>query len=295
MHPLRPGPAPWERPADGQGAPCHSCLVGGDEDEDLGLLLARAAVMDCAAAERRDIVAEVHRRTDRPAFEAALALARSDHGAERVLGLDVLGQIGYAQNRPWAGETRPILIAACDDSRAEVLCAAITALGHVADPQGLAAVLRHAAHPGDEVRFAVAATLPALAGDPPADAAVAALARLSADPDPEIRDWATFGLGSQIEADSTPLRQALAARLGDPDGDTAGEALLGLARRRDPIALPILLSLLEGSPGNLIVEAAAALGSPAALPALHRLKTAGWQHDDPRPSVLDEAISACSR
>jgi HEAT repeat protein len=181
------------------------------------------------------------------------------------------------------------------DRRAEVLCAAITALGHVADPRGLAAVLRHVAHPDDEVRFAVAAALPAVAGDPPADAAVAALIRLSADPDPEIRDWATFGLGSQIEADGTPLRQALAARLGDPERDTAGEALLGLAKRRDPVALPILLSLLEDSPGNLIVEAASALGSPAALPALGRLKAAGWQHDDPRPSVLDDAISACSR
>jgi HEAT repeat protein len=261
----------------------------------MGLLLSRAALMDREAGERQDIVAALHRRTDRLAFEAARALARSDHAAERVLGLDVLAQLGYAQNRPWAAETLPLLIAAGDDRRAEVLCAAITALGHVADPRGLAAVLRHAAHPDDGVRFAVAAALPAVAGDPPADVAVAALIRLSADPDPEIRDWATFGLGSQIEADGTALRQALAARLDDPEGDTAGEALLGLARRRDPVALPILLSLLEDSPGNLIVEAASALGSPAALPALRRLKAAGWQHDDPRPSVLDEAISACSR
>jgi HEAT repeat protein len=270
-------------------------VVGGYENEDLGLLLARAAVMDREAAERRDIVAEIHRRPDRLAFEAARALACSDHRADRVLGLDILAQIGYAQNRPWARETLPVLIAACDDGRPDVLSSAITALGHVSDPRGLAAALHHAAHPVDEVRFAVAAALPAIAGDPPADAGIAALIRLSADPDPEIRDWATFGLGSQIEADSTSLRQALAARLGDPDGDTAGEALLGLARRRDPLALPVVLSLLEGSPGNLIVEAASALGSRAALPALHRLKMGGWQQDDPRPSVLDEAISACSR
>jgi len=269
--------------------------VDGHEDEDLGLLLARAVLMDCEAAERRDLVAEVHRRTDRTAFEAARALACSDHRAERVLGLDILGQIGYRQNRPWAGETLPILIAACDDGRAEVLGSAITALGHLADPRGLTAVLRHAAHPADEVRFAAAAALPAVAGDPAAAAAVAALIQLSADPDPEVRDWATFGLGSQIEADSMPLRQALAARLDDPGGDTAGEALLGLARRRDPVALPVLLSRLADSPGNLIVEAAAALGAPAALPALRGLKRDGWQQDDPRPSVLDEAISACSR
>lgn len=269
-------------------------MLVGYEDEGLGPLLARAAAMDCEAAGRWDIVAEVHGRTDRTAFEAARALACSADRAERVLGLDILGQIGYSQNRPWAGETLPVLIAACDNKLPDVLDSAITALGHLADPQGLTAVLNHAAHPDDEVRFAVAAALPAVAGDPPAAAAVAALILLSADRDPEIRDWATFGLGSQLEVDSAPLRQALAARLDDPDGDTAGEALLGLALRHDRVALPIVLSRLADNPGNLIVEAAAALGSPAALPALRKLKADGWQEDEPRPSVLDDAISACS-
>jgi HEAT repeat protein len=251
--------------------------------------------MDCEAAERWEIVSELHRRTDRAAFEAARALACSRQRAERLLGLDILGQIGYPQNRPWTEEALPVLIAACDDPETEVRSSAITALGHVADPRGLAAVLRHADHPDTDVRFAVAVALPAIADDPPAEAAVAALIRLSADADPEIRDWATFGLASQLETDSPPLRQALAARLNDPEGDTAGEALLGLALRHDPLALPALLPRLADDPGNLIVEAAAALGSPAALPALRRLKTDGWQDDDRRPWVLDDAIIACSR
>ncbi len=63
-------------------------------DEDLGLLLGRAAAMGRAAKERWDIVGQMHRRTDRPAFEAARSLARSDRAGERVLGLDILGQIG---------------------------------------------------------------------------------------------------------------------------------------------------------------------------------------------------------
>jgi HEAT repeat protein len=269
--------------------------VARDERKYLSLLLGRTAVMNPEAPERLEIIGEMCRRTDRLAFEAARSLARSDHAGQQVLGLDILGEIGYPHNRPFAEETLPVLVAACGDSEPEVLGSAITALGRLADPRGLAAVLRHLAHPDDDVRLAAAAALPAVAGDPPAGEAVAALIRLSADPDPEVRDWATFGLGSQLDADSVPVRQALAACLDDTGADTAGEALVGLARRRDPRALPVLLSRLEDSPGNLVVEAAAELGSPAALPALQQLKLDGWQHDDPRPWLLDDAINACSQ
>jgi HEAT repeat protein len=103
-----------------------------------------------------------------------------------------------------------------------------------------------------------------------------------------------MGLGSMLEVDSPAIRDALAARLDDQEGDTAGEALLGLARRKDPRALEPLLIWLDDQPGNLIVEAAAALGSPRALAALLRLENEGWEAGDARPSVLDDAIRACS-
>ena len=155
--------------------------------------------------------------------------------------------------------------------------------------------MRHAGHPSADVRCSVAVAIPGAAGDPPGPRAIEALIALSADPDAETRDWATFGLGSQLEdQDTDAIRDALAARLDDPDGDTAGEALLGLALRRDPRALPALLARLGDDPGNLIVEAAAALGAPEALPALQRLQREGWQLDEPRPSVLDDALRACA-
>jgi len=266
-----------------------------NEYEDLDKLLERAAAMDLESEERWEIIRKIQRRADRPAFDAACAFAHSDSWAKRVLGLDVLGQIGYKQNRPFAEETLPILIQACEDDHPYVLGSAITALGHVRDPRGLAAVLRHSSHPSEDVRFNVAAALPSVCDDPPFAEAVTALISLSADPDPEIRDWATFGLGSQINTDTTSIRDALAARLTDPEEDTAGEALLGLALRHDPRTLPALLAMLADNPGNLIVEAAGELGSPEALPTLQRLKAEGWQDDDPRPSVLDDAIAACSR
>jgi len=266
-----------------------------DSGDDLDQLLRRAAgFTDRDADDRWQVVAKLHGRTDRFAFEAACRLAVADDSSERVLGLDILGQIGYSADRPFLEETLPILITASSDDRAEVVAASIAALGHIGDHRGLPSALRHAGHVCDDIRYSVAVALPAVAGDPPAAQAVEALILLSADADPQIRDWATFGLGSQLDVDGERVRDALAARLTDDEGDTAGEALVGLARRGDQRTLAPLLAWLAADPGNLIVEAAAELGAAEALPALLRLKHAGWQQNDARPSVLDDAIQACS-
>jgi hypothetical protein len=104
-----------------------------------------------------------------------------------------------------------------------------------------------------------------------------------------------MGLGSQLDVDTAVVRDALAARIDDSGGDTAGEALLGLARRRDRRALSPILTRLAATPGNLIVEAAAELGAPEALPSLRRLKATGWQDRDTHPTLLDDALRACAR
>ena len=175
-----------------------------------------------------------------------------------------------------------------------MLDSAIAALGHLAASRALPAVLRHANHSSEEVRFAVAVALPSVAGELPDDEVIAAMIRLSRDVDGEVRDWATMGLGTRLEVDNPAIRNALAARLDDDERDTAGDALLGLALRKDSRALAPLLACLDDQPGNLVVEAAAALGSPEALPTLLRLKEQGWEDSDPRPSVLDDASQACS-
>ena len=43
----------------------------------------------------------------------------------------------------------------------------------------------------------------------------------SQDVEGEVRDWATMGLGSRLEVDNPAIRNALAARLDDLEGDTA--------------------------------------------------------------------------
>lgn len=156
-------------------------------------------------------MAALHGRADRLAFDAACHLVEADSSADRVLGLDILGQISVLANRPFLEETLPMLIAACADDRTDVLAAAIGALGHVGDPRGLASVLSHAGNSCDDVRLQVAVALPAVAGDPPAADAVAALILLSADADADTRDWRPSGLvrswTSTANLSGTPWRQ----------------------------------------------------------------------------------------
>lgn len=179
-----------------------------------------------------------------------------------------------------------------DENRPQVLVAIADALGAMWDPRCLPPLLTLVQHPDDAVRLSVAQALNGTLCNHEAPEGIAALIPLSGDPDGQVRDWATFAL-AQSDSDSDAVRQALWARVEDPDGDTLGEALVGLARRHDPRVLELILRRLAEDPGNLIVEAAGELGDPAVYPSLVRLRKDGWAESDPRGPVLTDALDAC--
>lgn len=258
-------------------------------------LAAEAALLDPESHEYWALVHELQRRGDQETFDAAAGAASSGDGPTRILGLHVLAQLGFEVGRPFLEGSLPLAILAAGAQDAATVLAAVNALGHLRDQRGLAPVVVHCAHLDRDIRHAAAMALPAVAGDPPAEEAVDHLVGLTSDPDSDVRDWATFGLGSLLEVDSPAVRDALAARIDDPEGDISGEALVGLAVRGDQRAAGPLLHLLQDPRcGNLIVEAAAALASPALLPALRRLKEFGWDPDNSPGGLLDQALKACT-
>src|SRR5262245_8572928 len=127
-----------------------------DDQQDPEALLRRGAEIAAVMPDERDaIVAGLHGRDDRRTFAATCAMAASTGLEQRIIGLDVLGQFGYSSGRPFLAETLPVVLSCLADDRPEVLGSAILALGHLADPRGLAAVAAHANHPLPQVRFAV--------------------------------------------------------------------------------------------------------------------------------------------
>jgi len=77
------------------------------------------------------------------------------------------------------------------------------------------------------------------------------------DEDEEVRDWATFGLGTQGTSDSPEIRQALLQRLNDPSQDVQEEAMSGLCRRLDERVLPALTESLQNQTvSHCVIDAA---------------------------------------
>ena len=102
------------------------------------------------------------------------------------------------------------------------------ALGHLRDPRSIDLQLRFCLHPDWEVRYGVVIGLSGHRDE----RAISGLIRLSGDVCPLIRDWATFGLGTLINVDTSAIREALYQRLlaedrQDDDTKIYAEALVG--------------------------------------------------------------------
>lgn len=186
-----------------------------------------------------------------------------------------------------------------DENDVTVLTSLLHGLGHIREPAAIPFMLRFAHNAHADVRYAVARGLPMHGEGSETSAAISALIKLSGDVDKDVRDWATFGLGSQSEADTPGIRDALKARLEDEDIDSACEALVGLARRRDPIALPAIKKRLEEAVVfELAIKAAELYPDPSLLPLLEDLReTMDWSEDNPADNSyrrgLEAAIEAC--
>jgi hypothetical protein len=105
--------------------------------------------------------------------------------------------------------------------------------------------------------------------------AVTTLMQLTSDEDAHVRDWATFGLGTQVNADGSAVRQCLLARVDDPHDDTRAEAIAGLTRRHAlGVERYIRDALCADSVGRMAVESADWLGDPSLAEPLAQL--ADW-------------------
>jgi HEAT repeat protein len=219
---------------------------------------------------------ELRARPTRETFDGAVALLASDAMAERELAVDILGALGGSGSdpqRPFREETVVLLLDLLRREReSRVLESLGYAFGHLDEPRGVAPLSALAGHPEVRVREGVIGGL--LRHED--ERAVAALIQLSADEADEIRDWATFGLGTQIPLDTPAIRAALAARLDDPHEDTREEAMYGLAMRLDARAIPVLLAFLEDGEGPMLDSALLVLGDHLEDPRLPAAVARRW-------------------
>ena len=189
-------------------------------------------------------------------------------------------------------ESVDLLIAALQDEDDFVVYSVCCALGHRSDPKAIPHVLKLAQSKNEKIRFGVVF---ALLGQQSKDA-VEVMIALAQDSDLEVRNWAMLGLGSQIELDTTEIRDALILGASDSDSEVRGEALVGLAERKDKRVVDLLLNEWESyvDVGILSLEAAElAASSRLYSKLLYLQKTLDLAGDTQFSSQLQSAIDAC--
>ena len=198
-------------------------------------------------------VAALHWRGSKEVLDRAVVLTRSSDPASRARGADVLGQLGLPE-RTFPEESFSALLPLLKDEMLTVVCDAIYALQHVNRVRAASHIIPFADHGDDNIRHAVAFGLGAV----DTWEAQQTLLHLMTDRDPDVRNWATFGIGQLTNVDTDQIRAALAAALSDDDADVRYEGIIGLGRRRDSRAVPYLKLLLHEDPDDIFAREATA-------------------------------------
>jgi HEAT repeat protein len=185
-------------------------------------------------------------------FEVAKRYCESENPRARARGLNVLAQLGAGKSeaeRPFIAESVSLAIGHLRDAGPDALSSAAWALSHLGTQPGVAALIGLRDHPDPDVRQAVACCID-LRSYPEG---VSILIQLTEDSNAVVRDWATFAVGSGDVVqggvlrypDSPEIRTALHNRLEDSYEEARREAIWGLALRRDPVGLKLLLDQLQ--------------------------------------------------
>lgn len=198
-------------------------------------MFARTLIGDYDSDAPWEAVKALRMLGNRDVFDRAAAWCASQEPLRRARGADVLAQIGrtaehHSNNFP-DGSFEVVSAMLTRETEALPLLAAIHALGHIGDPRAIRLVVQYRSHADADVRFAVACALGNFAND---SLAAESLIQLTTDMDADVRDWATFGIGSLSKLDTPELREALVRNLDDPFKDDRQEAIVGLASRTYP-------------------------------------------------------------
>lgn len=261
-------------------------------------LTSRELMHDALHAEdeetRSSIIGELQRRGTREELELMAALFEGGE-QEQVLACEVLGQLGYTRRElgayPFGVETAALVQRGLRSPSTLVQEAAVAAVAHLKWETLFDDVIELAKSPSPRVRYAAAFAL----GGRSDDASVRTLIALGDDADDDVRNWATFGLGSQCTRRDAFICDALVRRIHDPHDETRHEAMVGLAVKQDLRAFEAVLESLESdSLAVLAVEAAGAYGHAAFVPSLER-----WRKECDELAehdlcvLLDDALTAC--
>lgn len=215
-------------------------------------------------------IAVLRSRPTKDVFDKCVELLNSDKPKERIIGIDILAQLGTTP-RVFLKETIELFFGLLDrESDSKALFSLLFAIGHNNENLKQVQIERLIALKDEQNSTVRQALVNSLLGVDN-EKAVETLIFLSNDKVNSIRNWATFGIGSQIERNTKTIREALWKRVNDKDQDTKLEAIVGLATRKEnQVKEVIKQELISGEFGNLLYESIIELGETDFLPTLRQ-------------------------
>ncbi len=233
-------------------------------------------------------ICELRSRPNRNIFDKSLDLITSESFKERIIGIDILAQLGVPP-RPFIKETINLYFDTLEIEKVpKVLTSLLYAIGHNNDNLNqiqISQLVKFKNNKSTSVRKGLVSSLLGLEDEQ----AIGTLIELSNDKISSIRDWSTFGIGSQIDTDNDDIRDALWNRINDKSQDAKLEAIVGIAKRKDiKIKEIIKRELLSGEYGMLLFDAIELLDDAEFIPLLERNLTSGKLEKGINPQWLEE-------
>lgn len=215
-----------------------------------------------------DNIRELRSRANSNIFNACVKLIKSSKPKERIIGIDILAQLGLTP-RPFFKESRKLFFDLLKKEKdLKALLSVLYAIGHNNEklkPDEIKLLIPYKDNTDEGVREGLVSALLSVDNK----LAIDTLIHLTTDKISHIRDWATFGIGTQIERDNKFIRETLWLRVDDKNQDTKMEAIVGLAKRKDKRIKEIIKrELLNGGYGTLLFEAIEELNDNDFLPLL---------------------------
>lgn len=239
-----------------------------------------------------DNIAVLRSRPSDYIFEKCVYFIKSDNPKENIVGIDTLAQLGVTP-RQFYKQTIELYFEQLEIvNDPKILMTLLYAIGHNNDKLSKLQIEKLCSFSGTSDNLIKEGLVFSLLGIDNI-LAIETLIKLSTDKLSYIRDWATFGIGTQIERNNKDIRQALWNRVNDKHQETKLEAIVGLARRKDSRVNDIIRrELLAGEFGTLLFEAIEVLGDIQFLPLLQQnLETAENDKGIDREWVED--LKAC--
>lgn len=217
---------------------------------------------------RWDNIIALRKRPSEELFLKCVELTKSDNTKIRKIGIDILAQLGLSP-RPFLKETLKIYFDLLEiETDPDVLMSLLYSIGHNNEELNNEQIEKICSFIHNENSWVKEGLVYALLGIDNLTA-IETLTKLSSDKLSHIRNWATFGLGTQIERNNKNIRETLWNRVNDKHQETKLEAIVGLAKRKDNRVNEIIKrEIIDGEYGTLLFEAILEIKDKEFLPLL---------------------------